>query len=119
MNTIQWLIPVLVAYAALTQVVQDWYYSLDLDYAEGCELPHRRWVCWGTCRALNRAYAADFRYFYFRLPFLHWERSYAYDRDGFREGWHQHAFLRFNGKWRHWMQPCDDVRYVTAIEARR
>jgi hypothetical protein len=86
-------VAIAIAAATLLDSLYMLFRRFDIDYEEGCELPHR-WVAWGTCRSLAPGH--DFRYFVLRLPSYQWVHQFNYDR----MGWGQLTLLRFAGKWR-------------------
>jgi hypothetical protein len=90
----KYLIPVGLAGFAVLDLLQMWFRRFDVDYQEGNLLP-TRWIAWGTCRALSRRHAQDYRYFYVKLPFI---SQWKFDPCRFEDGWHSPMFFQFAGR---------------------
>lgn len=115
MKELGFALSAITGFGALLHCIGNWYYSRDKAVQEGECLP-KNWIGWGTIRALSRNPADDFRYFYVRLPLLFWERSNEFWNDGYREGFHRPVYMRFAGRWRHWMEPLPDTTFLSAMQ---
>ena len=81
--------------ATISELLGMLYRHFDIDYEEGGIFPDR-WILWGTCRALDRHYAEDFRYFHLWLPSWQWIEDWS--RDNAWE-WGQLCICYFARKW--------------------